>query len=68
MSRYQAFLSDLAALTRKHRMVVVGCGCCGSPFLLETDDSGPRITPAGVYTVQDDGKGLEWSELWTVAK
>ena len=28
-----AFLAELTELTRKHRIVIGGCGCCGSPFV-----------------------------------
>jgi len=33
MSQEQ-FLEELTALTIKYQIVVGGCGCCGSPFLL----------------------------------
>ena len=35
-----AFLADLTALTKKHGIEIAGCGCCGSPYLLETDKHG----------------------------
>ncbi len=28
-----AFLEDLEKITRKHKIAIGGCGCCGSPFL-----------------------------------
>lgn len=34
----KAFLEELSALTRKHRIEIGGCGCCGSPFLMEVND------------------------------
>lgn len=30
---YEAFLKDLTELTRKHKITISGCGCCGSPGL-----------------------------------
>lgn len=36
------FLLDLTELTRKHGIAVGGCGCCGSPFLMEADCSDER--------------------------
>jgi len=29
------FLEELTVLTTKYQIVIGGCGCCGSPFLLE---------------------------------
>lgn len=29
----KAFLKDLTKLTLKHKVVIGGCGCCGSPYL-----------------------------------
>lgn len=31
-----AFLRDLDALTRQHRLAISGCGCCGSPWIEPT--------------------------------
>lgn len=28
-----AFLDDLTRLTKKHKIVIDGCGCCYSPFM-----------------------------------
>ena len=35
---YEDFLSELIVLTRKHSIKIVGCGCCGSPFLMELEE------------------------------
>ena len=32
-----AFLQELTELTRKHKVAIAGCGCCGSPFLDSTE-------------------------------
>lgn len=33
----EAFMADYEALCKKHRIIIVGCGCCGSPWLLDVD-------------------------------
>lgn len=30
----QRFADDLSNISHKHRVIVAGCGCCGSPFLI----------------------------------
>ena len=40
------FLAELSALTVKYGVEVGGCGCCGSPFLMDIETSaelGDRI-------------------------
>jgi hypothetical protein len=39
------FLKELADLTNKYNIQITGCGCCGSPLLVEAENS-------GYYTVQ----------------
>ncbi len=39
--RVAEFLDELSALTRKHKIVIGGCGCCGSPFLEVLDEEVP---------------------------
>ncbi len=34
----EAFLKDYEATCRRHGIIVGGCGCCKSPYLLEGDD------------------------------
>lgn len=34
----EAFLHDLEHLTRRHGIMIRGCGCCGSPYLLRKKD------------------------------
>lgn len=50
----QAFINDLIELSKKHKMIIGGCGCCGSPFLLEFDE---EITAEGTYIYDNQ---LEW--------
>ena len=52
----EAFLRDLTELTRKHRVTIAGCGCCGSPFLYEISDQ----QVAGKYSTSSDGADLTW--------
>lgn len=35
----RAFLIELTELSRKHNIVITGCGCCGSPNVVERDCS-----------------------------
>lgn len=32
-TKLKSFLAELSTLTLKYRIVIHGCGCCGSPFL-----------------------------------
>lgn len=34
----QAFLKDYEKIVTKHNLIICGCGCCGSPFVLIPDD------------------------------
>lgn len=53
--RRDEFLKDLAKLTQKHGFAIGGCGCCGSPFVLESKQK------PGHYTVTENGDNLTWS-------
>lgn len=33
--RRENFLKELAELSRKHEIIIGGCGCCSSPYLYE---------------------------------
>lgn len=35
------FLTDLLALCERYNLYIAGCGCCGSPFLV--DKNGDKI-------------------------
>lgn len=37
--KVEVFLTELKALCLKHNLCVHGCGCCGSPFLIEGPDN-----------------------------
>ena len=50
------FILELNCLTRKHRIKIGGCGCCGSPFLEEIEkEPGPNDGYAC-----DGSTELEW--------
>ena len=51
---YSEFLREMSALTRKHGVEIAGCGCCGSPFLVDLGDG------VGHYVVDEDNNNLEW--------
>ena len=34
----KAFVKELTDLTLKHRVIVGGCGCCDSPYLMGLDN------------------------------
>lgn len=31
----EGFLKDLSALSLKYNIIIGGCGCCGSPYLVD---------------------------------
>lgn len=35
----KAFLEELSALSVRHKLVIGGCGCCGSPSVDPLDDN-----------------------------
>jgi len=47
-----AFLAELTELSRKHRIAIGGCGCCGSPWLFDLE----RKPTSEVAYDGDDGK------------
>jgi hypothetical protein len=52
------FLADLTTLTLKHKIAIGGCGCCGSPYLVEL---GGYLKEKGAYTIDHD-EYLRWPE------
>ena len=55
LERIHSFLVELAALTRKYRIAIGGCGCHGSPYL----DLKPHITDGrSGYSMHN--KYLQW--------
>jgi len=51
------FIIELTALSRKYRVGIGGCGCCGSPYLT---DLKPEDLPKEAGYTQDDGDSLTW--------
>lgn len=49
------FLQELTELTKKYRIDIAGCGCCGSPILSDAE------TTRGIYLIDDDDKNLRWT-------
>lgn len=52
-----AFLIALTELSRKHGIVVTGCGCCGSPSLRKLEPS--QMVPDAGYGA-NDGSDVQW--------
>ena len=46
MDRLEKFLEELAELSNKYKFKIAGCGCCGSPYLIDDEDE---------YDVEDLG-------------
>ena len=61
---YAAFIEELTALSLKHRVVILGCGCCGSPFLspIKDEESG-EYAYSEEYNVEGNSDSyLRWEE------
>jgi hypothetical protein len=56
----QAFLADLSELSRKHRVIIGGCGCCGSPFISSMDAEGHYKLGRDSY--YEYPAGLQWAK------
>ena len=52
--KIELFLSDLLELTKKHRIYIQGCGCCGSPYLFELEKNEAALH----YSVDDKEENL----------
>jgi hypothetical protein len=48
------FVRELSKLSRRYKISIGGCGCCGSPFLT------PMGKSDGRYEVTKDFDGLHW--------
>ena len=33
----ESFLKELSELTKKYNVEIVGCGCCGSPWVIDSN-------------------------------
>lgn len=52
MKSKQSALKKLTAFTNETKIVIGGCGCCGSPWLRKADGSG--------HYISDGDSDLEW--------
>lgn len=61
----QEFLKELTELTLKYRIVIYGCGCCGSPSInpLDNESLNDNLINAMQYTVDEEGCYLTFEEL-----
>jgi hypothetical protein len=51
------FLVELSALSQKYGIMIEGCGCCGSPALLEIK---PEALNDFAYRVDHKNENLTW--------
>lgn len=59
------FLRDLRELALKHGVKVGGCGCCGSPVLLELED---EEWDGFTYVCDQTGEHLRWKSVDSIAE
>jgi len=66
--RKKEFLEELTALTHKYGLAIAGCGCCGSPSLMEigkeTEGLSYSVDRRGDYLGLRSQEDLE-EEGWT---
>lgn len=64
------FLEELTKLTKKHKIFIGGCGCCGSPYLVDFNSvAGEKIFDVDVdidknhYTLGSDREYLTFERI-----
>ncbi|WP_187442735.1 hypothetical protein [Rossellomorea vietnamensis] len=38
VDKKELFLKELSELSKKHKIYIGGCGCCGSPYAIDGND------------------------------
>lgn len=56
-AKFKEFMDELTQLSKKHGVVVCGCGCCSSPYLLSMETS----EVDGGYTIRYGCDNLTWT-------
>lgn len=57
MTNVDKFVSELAKLTRKYKVAIGGCGCCGSPYL----EPLKKVEPGATYGYFGEYDNLHWT-------
>jgi hypothetical protein len=57
----KAFLDELTELSKKHGLIIDGCGCCGSPYFDEFAGSFGAKNINGEYVIIEHGQRMEKS-------
>lgn len=52
------FLKKLGELTMEFSIEICGCGCCGSPYLVDHAEK-----PKGGYLVNENDDNLRWVKV-----
>ena len=58
-TREEAFLEGLAELSKRCRITIGGCGCCGSPFLDDMNSGPDQDKTFKCYKISDHGDGVK---------
>lgn len=53
----RVFLLELRALTMKHGIAIMGCGCCDSPYLIHVQTG----NECHGYSSGPDGENIRWN-------
>lgn len=63
-SELDAFLGELAELSRKYNIVIRGCGCCESPWIERpTDTADMVVKPREEWSYRATRYGDYWGDL-----